>query len=123
MGGINLLDLVEMGWLTKEEVDGRAYPMQTHLTLWPPPPQLDKMVDRTRNGGAEVVKLAKRSRNQGCGCLPTYLHPCSLLKTGSAYYAPASSAIAMVGGARGCPSVGLSRTRLPPSLPGRPSPT
>jgi malate dehydrogenase len=36
---------------------------------------IDKLVDRTRNGGAEIV---------------------SLLKTGSAYYAPAAAALEMV---------------------------
>jgi malate dehydrogenase len=55
VAGIPLPDLVRMGWTTKE--------------------RLDKIVQRTRDGGAEIV---------------------SLLKTGSAYYAPASSAIAMV---------------------------
>jgi len=54
VAGIPLPDLVKMGWMTQEEVD--------------------KMVDRTRFGGGEIVNL---------------------LKTGSAYYAPASSAIAM----------------------------
>jgi malate dehydrogenase len=37
--------------------------------------RIDAIVDRTRNGGAEIVKF---------------------LKTGSAYYAPASSAVEMV---------------------------
>ena len=40
-----------------------------------PKEQIDQIVDRTRNGGAEIVKL---------------------LKTGSAYYAPASSTAEMV---------------------------
>jgi malate dehydrogenase len=55
VAGIPLPDLVRMGWTTKE--------------------RLDNIVQRTRDGGAEIV---------------------GLLKTGSAYYAPASSAIAMV---------------------------
>ena len=55
VAGIPLPDLVRMGWTTKE--------------------RLDKIVQRTRDGGAEIV---------------------GLLKTGSAFYAPASSAIAMV---------------------------
>ncbi|RNC96931.1 malate dehydrogenase [Oceaniradius stylonematis] len=54
VAGIPLPDLVKMGWTTKEKLDG--------------------IVQRTRDGGAEIV---------------------GLLKTGSAYYAPASSAIAM----------------------------
>ena len=54
VAGIPLPDLVKMGWTT-----------QAHL---------DEIVDRTRNGGAEIVNL---------------------LKTGSAFYAPAASAIAM----------------------------
>lgn len=54
VAGIPLPDLVEMGWTTQKK--------------------LDEMVDRTRNGGAEIV---------------------GLLKNGSAFYAPASSAIAM----------------------------
>ncbi len=54
IAGIPLPDAVEMGWSTQEKVDA--------------------IVDRTRNGGGEIV---------------------ALLKTGSAYYAPASSAIAM----------------------------
>ena len=52
--GIPLPDLVKMGWTSKEK--------------------LDQIVQRTRDGGAEIV---------------------GLLKTGSAYYAPATSAIAM----------------------------
>ena len=55
VAGIPLPDLVKMGWTTQE--------------------RLDKIVQRTRDGGAEIV---------------------ALLKTGSAFYAPASSAIAMV---------------------------
>jgi malate dehydrogenase len=54
VGGIPLPDLVKMGWTSKEK--------------------LEKIIQRTRDGGAEIV---------------------GLLKTGSAYYAPASSAIAM----------------------------
>lgn len=44
------------------------------LTEMMPQEQIDKIVDRTRNGGAEIV---------------------GLLKTGSAYYAPAASAVQM----------------------------
>ena len=47
-------DLIKMGWSSQEKIDA--------------------IVDRTRNGGAEIV---------------------SLLKTGSAFYAPATSAICM----------------------------
>lgn len=54
VAGIPLPDCVEMGWSTQEKIDA--------------------IVERTRNGGGEIV---------------------ALLKTGSAYYAPASSAIAM----------------------------
>jgi malate dehydrogenase len=54
VAGIPLPDLVEMGWTTQERLDG--------------------IVQRTRDGGAEIV---------------------GLLKTGSAYYAPATSAIEM----------------------------
>jgi len=54
VGGISLHDLVDMGWTTKE--------------------RLEQIVQRTRDGGAEIV---------------------ALLKTGSAFYAPAASAIAM----------------------------
>ncbi len=54
VAGVPLPDLVKMGWTTQEK--------------------LDKIVQRTRDGGAEIVNL---------------------LKTGSAFYAPASSAIAM----------------------------
>jgi malate dehydrogenase len=54
VAGIPLPDLVKMGWTTKE--------------------RLDEIVQRTRDGGAEIV---------------------GLLKTGSAFYAPAASAIAM----------------------------
>ena len=54
IGGIPLPDLVKMGWTTKEK--------------------LEEIIQRTRDGGAEIVKL---------------------LKTGSAYYAPAASAIQM----------------------------
>jgi malate dehydrogenase len=54
VAGIPLPDLVKMGWTTQ----GR----------------LDEIIDRTRNGGAEIVNL---------------------LKTGSAFYAPAASAVAM----------------------------
>jgi malate dehydrogenase len=54
VAGIPLPDLVKMGWITQ--------------------PRIAELVQRTRDGGAEIV---------------------GLLKTGSAYYAPASSAIAM----------------------------
>ena len=47
-------DLVKMGWTTKE--------------------RLDQIIQRTRDGGAEIV---------------------GLLKTGSAYFAPAASAVVM----------------------------
>jgi malate dehydrogenase len=45
------------------------------VTQLMPREQLDAIVDRTRNGGAEIVKY---------------------LKTGSAYYAPSSGAVQMV---------------------------
>jgi malate dehydrogenase len=54
VAGVPLPELVKMGWITQD--------------------RLDSIVQRTRDGGAEIV---------------------GLLKTGSAYYAPASSAIAM----------------------------
>ena len=54
VGGIPLTDLVTMGWVTKE--------------------RLEEIIQRTRDGGAEIV---------------------GLLKTGSAFYAPAQSAIEM----------------------------
>ncbi len=54
VAGIPLTDVVKMGWMTKEK--------------------LDQIIQRTRDGGAEIV---------------------GLLKTGSAFYAPAASAIAM----------------------------
>ncbi len=54
VAGIPLPDLVKMGWMTRE--------------------RLDAIIQRTRDGGAEIV---------------------GLLKTGSAFYAPATSAIAM----------------------------
>jgi malate dehydrogenase len=54
VAGIPVPDLIKMGWSTQDKID--------------------KIVQRTRDGGAEIV---------------------SLLKTGSAYYAPATSAIAM----------------------------
>jgi malate dehydrogenase len=54
VGGVPLPELVKMGWTTQEK--------------------LDQIVQRTRDGGAEIVKL---------------------LQTGSAFYAPAASAIAM----------------------------
>ena len=54
VAGIPLPDLVEMGWSTQEKIDA--------------------IVQRTRDGGAEIV---------------------GLLKTGSAFYAPAASAIEM----------------------------
>ncbi|TDH37683.1 malate dehydrogenase [Pseudohoeflea suaedae] len=54
VAGIPLPDLVKMGWTSKEK--------------------LEQIIQRTRDGGAEIV---------------------GLLKTGSAYYAPAASAIQM----------------------------
>jgi malate dehydrogenase len=54
VAGIPLPDLVKMGWTTQDK--------------------LDQIVQRTRDGGAEIV---------------------ALLKTGSAFYAPATSAIEM----------------------------
>ena len=54
VGGIPLPDLVEMGWTSQDK--------------------LDSIIQRTRDGGAEIV---------------------GLLKTGSAFYAPATSAIEM----------------------------
>ena len=54
VAGVSLPDLVKMGWLSQE--------------------RLDAIVQRTRDGGAEII---------------------GLLKTGSAFYAPAASAISM----------------------------
>jgi malate dehydrogenase len=54
VAGIPVPDLIEMGWTTQEKIDA--------------------IIQRTRDGGAEIV---------------------GLLKTGSAYYAPASAAIQM----------------------------
>ena len=54
VGGIPIPDLIKMGWSTQKK--------------------MDEIVQRTRDGGAEIV---------------------ALLKTGSAYYAPAASAINM----------------------------
>jgi malate dehydrogenase len=54
VAGIPLPDLIKMGWSTQEKIDA--------------------IVQRTRDGGAEIV---------------------GLLKTGSAYYAPAASAVSM----------------------------
>lgn len=54
VSGIPVPDLIEMGWTTKNKID--------------------EIIQRTRDGGAEIVKL---------------------LGTGSAFYAPASSAINM----------------------------
>ncbi len=54
VAGIPLTDIVKMGWMSKEK--------------------LEAIIQRTRDGGAEIV---------------------GLLKTGSAFYAPATSAIAM----------------------------
>ena len=54
VAGIPLPDLIKMGWSTQARID--------------------EIVERTRNGGAEIVNF---------------------LKTGSAFYAPATSAIAM----------------------------
>src|SRR5665811_2161203 len=54
VAGIPLADLVKMRWITQK--------------------RLDEIVQRTRDGGAEIV---------------------GLLKTGSAYYAPATAALDM----------------------------
>ena len=54
VAGIPVPDLIKMGWSTQEKID--------------------KIIQRTRDGGAEIV---------------------ALLKTGSAFYAPAASAIQM----------------------------
>ena len=54
VAGIPLTDLVKMGWLNKDK--------------------LEQIIQRTRDGGAEIV---------------------GLLKSGSAYYAPAASAVVM----------------------------
>ena len=54
VAGVPLTDLVKMGWLNQDK--------------------LEQMIQRTRDGGAEIV---------------------GLLKTGSAFYAPATSAIEM----------------------------
>ncbi|MCP4329511.1 MAG: malate dehydrogenase [Alphaproteobacteria bacterium] len=54
VAGVPLPDLIKIGWTTKERID--------------------RIVQRTRDGGAEIV---------------------GLLKTGSAFYAPAASAISM----------------------------
>jgi malate dehydrogenase len=54
VAGIPLTDLVKMRWITQK--------------------RLDEIVQRTRDGGAEIV---------------------SLLKSGSAFYAPATAAVAM----------------------------
>ena len=54
VAGVPMPDLVKMGWITQEK--------------------LDQIVQRTRDGGAEIV---------------------GLLKTGSAFYAPATAAIQM----------------------------
>jgi malate dehydrogenase len=54
VGGIPLTDIVKMGWLSKDK--------------------LEQIIQRTRDGGAEIV---------------------GLLKTGSAFYAPATAAIEM----------------------------
>ncbi len=54
VSGIPVPDLIKMGWSTQEKIDA--------------------IIERTKNGGGEIVKL---------------------LETGSAFYAPAASAIAM----------------------------
>lgn len=54
VAGIPVPDLIKMGWSTQDKIDA--------------------IVERTRNGGGEIV---------------------ALLKTGSAFYAPATSAVAM----------------------------
>jgi malate dehydrogenase len=54
VAGVSLPELVKMGWIKQD--------------------RLDRIIQRTRDGGAEII---------------------ALLKTGSAYYAPATAAIAM----------------------------
>ena len=54
IAGIPLPDIIKQGWISQKEVDD--------------------IIERTRNGGAEIVNL---------------------LKTGSAFYAPAAAAVAM----------------------------
>ncbi|MBI5165383.1 MAG: malate dehydrogenase [Magnetospirillum sp.] len=54
VAGINIPDLIKMGWTTQAKIDA--------------------IIERTRNGGAEIVNL---------------------LKTGSAYYAPAAAGVQM----------------------------
>ena len=65
VAGIPLPDLVKMGWITKARVD--------------------ELVKRTRGGGDDLAAAAARALDEFVG----------LLKTGSAFYAPAASAIAM----------------------------
>ncbi len=55
VGGIPLPELVKMGWITEKRID--------------------EIIDRTRNGGGEIINL---------------------LKTGSAFYAPALSVLSIV---------------------------
>src|SRR3546814_10415677 len=71
VAGIPLPDLIKMGWLTKK--------------------RLDRIVQRTRDGGAEIV---------------------GLLKTGTAFYAPASSSTLMAERSEAHPSKLQSLMRI-----------
>ena len=81
VAGIPLPDLVQMGWTTQEK--------------------LDSIVQRTRDGGAEIV---------------------GLLKTGSAFYAPATSAMnARMAAAHASPQTAPTSTGPSPSRRARTS--
>jgi len=97
MGMAGVLDAARFGYFIAEALevsvqDVRAMVLGSHgdtmvplpqyttvngipLTEWLPPDRIEPLVSRTRGGGAEIVNL---------------------LKQGSAFYAPAASAIAMV---------------------------
>jgi malate dehydrogenase len=97
IGMAGILDSARFRYFLSEELDCKPaevealvlgghgdtmVPLAGHITYDDKPVQakmaqdiLDRLIERTRNGGAEIV---------------------ALLKSGSAYYAPASSAVAMV---------------------------